>query len=92
MSREFPNVWPLRETLDEWVPTDVAMGDLAVVLGLLPQGGTAARLHVAFHPVGKAMRRFLSELVEAGVLETRDIPYHQKEVRWNPEFAVGLPG
>lgn len=78
----------LRELWQDWTDTDVAIYDLARVLGIIPPDSIFATeykwLGNSNNPLGNSLFDFLVKLRDVGVLEADD----DWRFRWNATFEV----
>jgi hypothetical protein len=81
----------LKQSLSDWTDWDIAQYELAVVLGLIPEGAdfVVETKHIFWsnHPLGRLLSAFLESLVDNDVLE------FDAEVcmyRWKPGGLDGV--
>ena len=79
----------LKERLQDWGDFDVAMFELAVCLGLMPDGMDSwyrnKGVFWSNNTMGNMLTRVLHELIDLGVL-IHDTEESEDRVRWNPDF------
>lgn len=78
----------LQSNLQDWTDAEVAVHDLARVLGIIPIDSVFATqfkwIGASNNPIGNALFDILETLSKLGVLEADD----DWRFRWNPTFEV----
>ena len=75
----------LKEQLQHWQDPDVAIGRLAVLCGIYPEGdmmGRAKSVLWSNNPLGNALCEVVYKLVDHGILQEDD----EGRIRWNPDW------
>ncbi|QDT38507.1 hypothetical protein [Stratiformator vulcanicus] len=86
---ESESLQPLKDSLKEWVESDVAEFELAVLLGLVGPSGEEFRRRKwvwwSNNPIGNGLHAMLATLVEAKVLEYDE---ESERYRFNEQFNL----